>query len=295
MMAGTVSDPAGRPAAPGSRTARGSPGNSADGPPKVLAESLRLGFGEVEVVHGVDLEIPPGSIVGLVGPNGSGKTTVLRSCYRALRPIGGVVWLGRRDVWKLTARQSAQSIAVVAQDALAEFDFTAAEVAALGRLPHKRGFEREDEHDRELVLTSLDTLGLIHLAHRPFNQMSGGERQRALIARALVQESRVLVLDEPTNHLDIRYQLDVLHHVRSLGMTVIAALHDLNLAAAWCDRVYVIADGAIVAGGMSEQALHPKVIDEVFGVTAHQVPHPVTGRPFLIFERRGYSDAGPPE
>ena len=282
-MTGTLGDP--QPGGAGQITA--------SGPPKLLIEGLRIDLGEVEIVHGIDLEVPPGSMVGLVGPNGSGKTTVLRSCYRALRPRTGVVWMDRQDIWKLTARESAQSIAVVAQDGPGEFDFTAAEVAALGRLPHKRGFDRDDEHDRELVLTSLDALGLVHLTHRPFSQMSGGERQRTLIARALVQESRVLILDEPTNHLDIRYQLDVLHQVRSLDMTIIAALHDLNLAGAWCDRIYVIADGAIVAGGPPGEALRPAVIDQVFGVTSHVVPHPVTGRPHLIFERQGAADARP--
>ena len=264
-----------------------------DRPPPLAIEGLHVSLGDVEIVHGVDLEIPPGSMVGLVGPNGSGKTTVLRSVYRALRPKAGVVWLGDQDLWRLSARRSAQHIAVVAQDAPGEFDFTAAEVAALGRLPHQRGFDRETEYDGELVLAALDTLGLVHLAHRPFTQLSGGERQRTLIARALVQQSRVLILDEPTNHLDIRYQLDVLHHVRSLNMTIIAALHDLNLAGAWCDRIFVIADGTIVAGGPPEEALHPTVINQVFGVTAHVVPHPVTGRPYLIFERRGADDASP--
>ena len=268
-------------------------GGRYDSPSELTIEGLRVSLGDTEIVHGVDLEIPPGAMVGLVGPNGSGKTTVLRSVYRALRPDMGVVRLGHQDVWKLSARESAQHIAVVAQDGAGEFDFTAAEVAALGRLPHKRGFDREDEHDRELVLASLDTLGLVHLAHRPFTQMSGGERQRTLIARALVQESRVLILDEPTNHLDIRYQLDVLHHVRSLNMTIIAALHDLNLASAWCDRIFVIDGGVIVAGGPPERALHPTVINPVFGICSHVVPHPVTGRPHLIFERKEADDAGP--
>jgi iron complex transport system ATP-binding protein len=280
MMQGTFDGHPAAPIAEAGDATRDSQVTRTVGPATILAEKLRLGFDGVEVVHDVDLEIPAGSMVALVGPNGSGKTTILRSCYRALKPLGGTVWLDRSNVWALTAREYARNTAVVAQDGIAEFDFTAAEVAALGRLPHKRGFDREDEDDRELVLRALDTLGLIHLAHRPFNQMSGGERQRVL------QESRVLVLDEPTNHLDIRYQLDVLHHVRSLGMTVIAALHDLNLAAAWCDRVYVVSGGAIVAGGPPERALHPDVIDQVFGVTSHQVPHPVTGKPFLIFERR---------
>ena len=254
-------------------------------PPVLRVNGLSVTLGDVDVLHGVEIDVPSGTMVGIVGPNGSGKTTVLRACYRALKPVLGGVWLDDEQVWELGARRSAQSIAVVAQENSMEFDFTAAEVAAIGRIPHMSGFDRETEHDRELVFESLDTMGLVHLAHRSFNRMSGGERQRVLIARALVQESGVLILDEPTNHLDIRYQLDVLHHVRSLGMTVLAALHDLNLAADWCDQIYVIQDGAIVAGGTPETALRPEVVSEVFGVSCHQVAHPVTGRTHLIFDR----------
>jgi iron complex transport system ATP-binding protein len=253
--------------------------------PAVTVSGLDLDLGDAAILRDVAMTVPAGTLVGLVGPNGSGKTTLLRACHRALRPRAGSVLVEATDVWSLSPREAARIIAVVAQENSVEFDFTAAEVAALGRTPHKRGFDRDDDRDRELVFSALDILGLAHLAHRPFNQMSGGERQRTLIARALVQESRVLMLDEPTNHLDIHFQLEVMEHVRSLGLTTVAALHDLNLAASWCDLVYVVSGGRIVAGGAPEEALSPALVSEVFGVAVTQVRHPRTGRVHLIFDR----------
>ncbi len=236
-------------------------------------------------VPDVAIEIGAGEFVGLVGPNGSGKTTLLKSFYRALKPVHGTIFVGSDNLWSINAVEAARRIAVVAQENQIGFDFTASEVAAMGRLPYKTGFARETEADRALVASGLAELGLAQLAHRPFDAMSGGERQRTLIARALVQQAPLLLLDEPTNHLDIHYQLDVLHRVQALGLTTIAALHDLNLAAAWCDRVYVMQGGRIVAGGKPEEALSAERIRDVFRVQATAFVHPVTGRHQLLFDR----------
>jgi iron complex transport system ATP-binding protein len=254
-------------------------------PPSITVNGVSISYADTNVLTEVSVDIPAGSFVGLVGPNGSGKTTLLRAMHRALQPSTGSVLVDQRDLWRMSPKESARQIAVVAQDTPAEFDFTAAEVAAMGRIPHKSGFAADDDTDRRLVLESLDALGVAHLAHRQFMRMSGGERQRTLIARALVQQSSVLILDEPTNHLDIRYQLDVLHRVRDLGMTTIAALHDLNLASAWCDYVFVIDGGRIVAAAEPHDALSPELIRAVFGVTVIEVMHPRTGRKQLLFER----------
>ncbi len=254
------------------------------------AHSVSVDLAGTRIVSEVSLDIRPGQFVGLVGPNGSGKTTLLRSLHRALKPASGSILIAGDDLWRLEPRQAAQRIAVVAQDNAVGFDFTASEVAAMGRIPHQFGFQAERDEDRRLVAESLDSLGLAQLAHRSFNTLSGGERQRTLIARALVQQAPILLLDEPTNHLDIHYQLDVLHRVRDLGLTTIAALHDLNLAAAWCDAICVLAEGRIVAGGPPNEALTAERISAVFRVQATGFTHPVTGKYQLLFDRAPQMD-----
>ena len=246
---------------------------------------VTLELGRARIVEGLSMAVAEGEFVGLVGPNGSGKTTVLRSLHRALKPARGSILLDEQDLWQLAALDAARQIAVVAQEHPVGFDYTAGEIAAMGRTPHKRPFAADNDNDRRLVAESLTLLGLAHLAHRPFNAMSGGERQRTLIARALVQEAPILLLDEPTNHLDIHFQLDMLHRVRALGLTTIAALHDLNLAAAWCDRIFVLQAGCIVAAGTPAEALTAPLVSAVFGVRATAFTHPVTGKHQLLFDR----------
>ncbi|WP_406161456.1 ABC transporter ATP-binding protein [Streptomyces sp. NBC_00882] len=233
------------------------------------------------ILHDVRLDVPDGAFVGLVGPNGSGKSTLLRCVYRALRPAGGAVRLDGDDVHTMDPRAAARVLAALPQESSAEFDFTVAEVVAMGRLPH-RG--RTAAADQEICADAMDRTGVRHLADRGFLALSGGERQRVLIARALAQQPRVLVLDEPTNHLDIAHQLDVLSLVRGSGLTVLAALHDLNLAAAHCDLLYVIAGGRIVVSGPPHDVLQPTLLAEVFGIRAHPVRHPETGALQLLFD-----------
>ncbi|MCH0562277.1 MULTISPECIES: ABC transporter ATP-binding protein [unclassified Streptomyces] len=233
------------------------------------------------LVEDVRLAVDDGMFVGLVGPNGSGKSTLLRCVYRALRPAGGAVRLDGEDVHAMDPRAAARQLAALPQEHSAEFDFTVAEVVAMGRLPHRR---RTAADDRSRCERAMARTGVAHLADRGFLALSGGEKQRVLIARALAQQPRVLVLDEPTNHLDIAHQLDVLSLVRDSGLTVLAALHDLNLAAAHCDRLYVVAGGRIVASGPPHDVLRPALLAGVFGVRAHPVRHPETGAVQLLFD-----------
>ena len=244
------------------------------------------------LVRALSLDVPAGRIVGLVGPNGSGKSTALRCVYRALRPDGGTVWLGGEDLSELSLRHSARRVAALTQESSTELDFTVAEIVALGRSPHHRGDRALDERERELCHEAMRRMDVAYLAERGVLSLSGGERQRVLMARCLVQEPRVLVLDEPTNHLDVRHQIGLLSLIREAGVTVLLVLHDLNLAAAVCDHIGVLHEGALVTTGSPEQVLVPELIRAVFGVEVTVVPHPLTGDPQLLYALTSASSKG---
>ncbi|MFZ3562245.1 ABC transporter ATP-binding protein [Streptomyces sp. BH055] len=235
------------------------------------------------LVRELSLHVPAGRVVGLVGPNGSGKSTALRCVYRALRPTAGTVRVGGDDLSRLTMRAGARAVAALTQDGTVDLDFTVSEVVALGRTPHLRGNQHLSSQERELCERTMDRLGIGHLARRGVLTLSGGERQRVLVARALVQEPEILVLDEPTNHLDIRHQVELLSLLRGAGLTVLVVLHDLNLAAAACDRLGVLSEGRLVTSGTPKDVLTPELVEDVFGVGASVVPHPLTGDPQLLY------------
>ncbi|MGW0683931.1 ABC transporter ATP-binding protein [Streptomyces sp. NPDC002754] len=235
------------------------------------------------LVRDLSLHVPEGDVVGLVGPNGSGKSTALRCVYRALCPTSGAVRVAGDDLSRLPLRRSAQLIAAMTQDGSVDLDFTVEEAVALGRAPHLRGNQRLSRQEREVCAATMDRLGIRHLADRGVLTLSGGERQRVLVARALVQDPEILVLDEPTNHLDVRHQVQLLALLRDSGLTVLIVLHDLNLAAAACDRIGVLSQGRLVTAGTPKDVLTPELVQDVFGVEASVVPHPLTGDPQLLY------------
>ena len=250
---------------------------------RVRVEGVVVRIDGTTIVDGVDLLAEPGQMIGLIGPNGSGKSTVLRTIYRALRPAAGIVQLDDDSVWQLSARQSAQRSAVVAQESSADFDLSVTEVVAMGRSPHKRLLERDTTADARIIEDALDRVEMTGFGHRLFSTLSGGEKQRVLVARALAQQTSVLILDEVTNHLDIHAQLSLMELVRGLGVTVIAALHDLNLAASYCDAVCLLDHGSVVAAGPVADVMTPPLLAAVFGVRAHCGVHPISGRLLLTF------------
>ena len=254
-----------------------------DARPALRVEGVSWSAEKRQILHEIGLDVRPGEVAGVIGPNGSGKSTFLRTVYRVLKPDAGLITLDGDDVWKLSVRAAAQRTAAVLQEGTGEFEFTAEEMVFMGRTPHKGALDPETKEDRRIVAEALERVGMTALAERSFSTLSGGEKQRVLIARALAQQARFLVLDEPTNHLDIRYQLDVLELVRGLGVTTLAALHDLNLAAAYCDRIFMIASGRIVAAGEPADVLRPDLLREVFGIGTVVQPHPLTGKPLLVF------------
>ncbi|MDT0378214.1 ABC transporter ATP-binding protein [Streptomyces sp. DSM 42041] len=246
-------------------------------------EHVTLRAGARHLVRDVSLAARPGEVVGLVGPNGSGKSSLLRSVYRVLRPDDGRVHVDGADAWSLPVRQVARTLAAVVQDAGPGFDLSVREVVAMGRAPHKRLLDGDTGEDARLIASALASVDATDLADRAFDRLSGGERQRVLIARALTQAPSLLVLDEPTNHLDVRHQLEVLGLLRRLPATVLVALHDLNLAAYYCDRLYVLCDGEVTASGTPLEVLTPALLREVYGVASEVAVHPRTGAPQVTF------------
>jgi len=238
------------------------------------------------IVKGVDIAADAGAVVGVVGPNGSGKSTFLRA-LSGLGPIAdGDVRVGDESVHAMSARSRAKAISFVAQEEQSPADLLVHEYVTLGRTPHAKPWSLGGKDEKAVVDRALGEVGMIEHRFSSMDTLSGGERRRVFLARGLAQDAGVLILDEPTNHLDIRHQLELLDLVRSLDRTVIMALHDLDLAAAVCDRVLVLADGVGHAFGHPSDVLTTSVVATVFGVETFALVNPVTGRSHLVFESR---------
>ena len=238
------------------------------------ASGIEFAYGDRTVLDAVDLEAPHGQVLGLVGPNGSGKTTLLRTMYGSLKAKAGAVLIDHDELTSLSAREIARRVAVVVQESGGDLPLLVSDMVLLGRTPHRSGFARRGAEDDRVAAASLAQVGALHLADQPFDGLSGGERQRVLIARALAQESTHLLLDEPTNHLDVRYQHEVLDLARSLategGRTVVIVLHDLNLAATYCDRVMLLQAGKVVGVGTPDEVLVPELLEPVYEVAVRR-------------------------
>lgn len=250
---------------------------------RLTLDGVSVAVASAPIVSDCDIVVACGEKVALVGPNGSGKTTLLRTIYRSLRPVGGTVLLGDDNVAGLRQREVARRTAVVDQETPTDFNFSVEDVVSLGRAPHQGALNRESRTDREAVTAALKRVGLSAHRRRMFSTLSGGEKQRTLVARALAQQTALLLLDEPTNHLDVRSALELLELVGRLEISTLAVLHDLNLAATYFDRVYVLNNGRIITGGTPEDVLTPELVREVFGVDTHRLTHPASGRLLLAF------------
>ncbi|GAB1515236.1 ABC transporter ATP-binding protein [Actinophytocola sp. KF-1] len=237
----------------------------------ITAESVSFGYGPGLVLDGVVVSVAPGQVVGLIGPNGSGKTTLLRTLYAALTPRAGLVTVDRTPVGDLAPRDLARRLSVVAQEGASELPLTVTDTVLLGRAPHLTTFQRPGRDDHRIAAAALTRVGARHLAGRVFAGLSGGEKQRVLIARALAQQTYHLLLDEPTNHLDIRYQHEVLRLVRRLEVTTVVVLHDLNLAARYCDELVLLDAGRVAAAGTPDAVLRPEVLEPVYGIGVRRV------------------------
>ena len=235
---------------------------------KLATEHLGVEIGNTQIIQDVTVSVDNQEFVCIIGPNGSGKSTLLKTIYRTLKPNAGVVKLDDTPISKIPLRESAKNLGVMTQMSTFSFDFSVMEITMMGRTPHKKALESDKDEDYQIAWEALKKVGMDDRAERKINTLSGGERQRVLMARALTAQPKALILDEPTNHLDIQYQISLLELVKGLGIEVFAAMHDLNLAATYCDRLYVMQNGHLVAQGTPREVLTPELLKNVFHVNA---------------------------
>ncbi len=241
------------------------------------AEHVSVSLAGTDIVKDISLKVNNNQFVGIIGPNGCGKSTLLKSIYKVIKPQKGSVFLDNKDVIRSSARVVSKNMGVVGQFNDLSFDFTVQEMVMMGRTPHKKLMESDNTQDYKIVADALARVNLTQYADRSYLTLSGGEKQRVILARAIAQEPQFLVLDEPTNHLDIKYQLQILSIVKSLNIGVLAALHDLPMAAAYCDSLYVIKEGSIIASGSPTAILSKELIRQVYEIDCELYTNPITG------------------
>jgi iron complex transport system ATP-binding protein len=253
--------------------------------PIIEAKDIVFGYEKRPLFDRLNVTIERGEFVGLVGPNGSGKTTFLNLLTRVLRPSSGRIVIDGSDIHSVSARQLARKVAVVPQESIFIFPFTVREIVLMGRAPHLRSILEKDE-DFSIAEAAMKAVGVAHLADRPVTQLSGGERQGVIIARALAQMPEILLLDEPTAFLDIRHQVDIYDILTRLNterkMTIVAVSHDLNLAAHYCERILVFRRGELKFDGEPYAAITPAIVREVYEADVIVRRDEQTGRPFVL-------------
>jgi len=250
--------------------------------PVLSVDELSVDLGRTEIISNVSLTAAAGELVGLVGPNGAGKTTFLRAIQGGLQPTTGTVTVDGHDIAELSARETGRLVATVPQETRLSFSFSVEDAVAMGRNPHIGRFGTADAEDRTAVSQALDDTSLSALADRPVTELSGGERQRVLLARAFAQDTPLLLLDEPTSNLDINHAINTLDLVRSVadeGTTAVAAIYDLNLAARYCDRLVLLAEGSILAAGGPETVLTSETLESAFDAHTVVSNDPTTDSP----------------
>lgn len=249
-------------------------------------EQVRLGYDRRDIVHELSVEIPPGRITMIVGPNACGKSTLLRSMARLLTPRSGQVLLDGRSIHAMPTKEVATTLGLLPQNPVAPEGITVSDLVGRGRYPHQGWFRHWTSEDDAAVADALSATDVLELAGRPVDALSGGQRQRVWIAMALAQRTDVLLLDEPTTFLDVSHQLDVLDLLTDLnrerGATVVAVLHDLNLAARYADHLIAMKDGRVVAEGAPAGIVSEDLITEVFGMECLVIPDPASHTPLIV-------------
>lgn len=252
----------------------------------ITTENLDIAYDEALIVKALDMNIPTGKITSIIGPNGCGKSTVLKAVGRILKPKTGLVTLSGEDIRKLATKDIAKKMAILPQTPTAPSGLTVSELVAYGRFPHQKGFGKLTPEDKKIVQWALSVTKLTEFEHREVDTLSGGQRQRVWIAMALAQQTDLILLDEPTTYLDLAHQLEVLELLfdlnRNQKVTIVMVLHDLNLAARFSDYMIAIRSGKIIKHGNAEEVMTQTVLNEAFSIDAEIVHEPRTGRPVCL-------------
>lgn len=252
---------------------------------EVKVENLYFFYGDTNILENINLSFQAGSFVSIIGPNGSGKSTFLKNLSRYLEPQKGIVLLEDRDINQLSKKEISRNVSVVPQNILLEFDFKVKDIVMMGRHPYVNRWKGETEEDRKIVEKAMKYTNILKFSDRFYNELSGGEKQRVILAQALAQQPKVLLLDEPISHLDLQYQVEILDLVKRLtvkeGMTVISVLHDLNMASGYSDKIIMLKEGKVYCQGKPEEVLTVENIAHVFNTNVSVSKNPITGKTYV--------------
>ncbi len=252
----------------------------------ITAKNLSISYDDNLVVKNLDMMIPQGKITTIIGPNGCGKSTVLKAIGRILKPKGGMVYLNGDDIRSLTTKEIAQKMAILPQTPQSPGGLMVGELVAYGRFPHQNGFGKLKQEDKKIISWALEVTKLMEFETTMISNLSGGQRQRVWIAMALAQQTDLILLDEPTTYLDLTYQLEVLELLYRLNReqkrTIVMVLHDLNLAARFADYMIAVRGGDIICHGCVEEVMTPDMLKETFRIDGQIMKEPRTGRPICV-------------
>lgn len=247
----------------------------------IKVKNIYYGVDNFNILNDINLNIPKNSFVGIIGPNGCGKSTLLKNLYKFFKPTKGKVYIDDASITSYTNRELAKKLSVLTQKQNMNFDFLVEEIIEMGFYANEKLLLKKSK--KNLIQASLDSVGMKNMGKRSFLSLSGGEMQRVLIARALMQNTEIIILDEPTNHLDIKYQFQIMDLVKNSNKTVLAVIHDINIASKYCDYLYAMKKGRIILQGRTEDVITSQNIKEIFDVECEVLPHPKTSRPLIIF------------
>ena len=244
-------------------------------------KSVGVSIGNKNIIDDISFKVEDKDFIGIIGPNGSGKSTFLKCLYRNIRQYKGTVLLDGINLEDITVKESARKISTVAQHSSVDFDISVLDMVLLGRSPYKKLMDASSTIDRKLSFNALKKVDMLPFIDRNFNSLSGGEKQRVILARALCQDTECLILDEPTNHLDIKYQLSIFNILKSMDSTVISAVHDLNIALEYCNKIVAMKDGRILGFGKATDIINKELINEIFEVNAEVID--IKGKKRVIY------------